>query len=187
MKTLKDFKNKAYRDEFVSAGIDNGIAFQIFAMREQRHWSQQKLATAARKRGHQPIVSRWEKPGHRFNLATLKEIASAFDVALIVRFVPYSELLKWSSEVRPGSFEVPSFQEEMQTGVFNSIQPEQINAQVKVKFMSSVQWARGVVLENSLIDHYMRETQTPFKGKSEFVSLPQPERVAQPVRVPVSA
>lgn len=111
MKLPDDFSDKTYRDEFVSAGIDNGIAFQIFAMREQRKWSQETLATKAV--SLQPVVSRWEKPGHRFSLATLKKVAAAFEVALIVRFVPFSELAKLAAGIRPGSFEVLSYEDEL--------------------------------------------------------------------------
>ncbi len=100
-------KDKRYRDEYVSAHIHTGLAFQIRALREQRKWSQETLGTKIKQ--SQPGVSRLETPGHPFTLNTLKKLASAFDVALVVRFVPFSELATWTQSLSPGSLEVPAF------------------------------------------------------------------------------
>ncbi len=104
-------KEPEYRHEFVSANIDTGLAFQIRALREQRKWSQQELGRRiGRKPGQeQPGISKLETAGHAFSLATLKKLAEAFDVALVVRFVPFSEAANWVSNLGPGSLEVASF------------------------------------------------------------------------------
>lgn len=63
----------------------------------------------------QPRISAMEQPGYgNFTLETLKRLASAFDVALIVRFAPYSELIRWSDTFSPDSFKVPSFEKEQE-------------------------------------------------------------------------
>lgn len=108
---LRDlFQSKVFRDEFVSAGVDDGLALQIFLLRDKRKWSQSDLGQATG--DAQPGVSRWERPGHDFRLSTLKKIASAFDVALVVRFVPFSDIARWSVGLGPGGLEVPTFDED---------------------------------------------------------------------------
>jgi transcriptional regulator with XRE-family HTH domain len=136
-----DFEDKAYRDAFTSAGVSNRLAFQIFAMREQRGWSQEMLATKADT--VQPVVSRWEKPGHKFTLATLKKIASAFDVGLVVGFVPLSQLAKWHAGIRPGTLEVPSYEDEKQAEElaenFDASEPSATSVGVTAQFVPGPQ------------------------------------------------
>lgn len=110
-KLISKLKNKEYRDAFVSELITTGIAFQIKALRKQRKWKQTKLgewATMA-----QETISRFENPNYgNLNLETLKRLASAFDIGLMVRFVPFSELVNWEINLSPESLEVVSFNEE---------------------------------------------------------------------------
>ena len=48
----------------------------------------------------QPRISELETPGERkLTIETLLRLASAFDVALQVRFVPYSELVDWTEHL----------------------------------------------------------------------------------------
>jgi len=61
----------------------------------------------------QPRVSAMETPGRsKPNLETLLRLANAFDVGLIVRFAPFSEVVRWSENFVPDSFVVPTFQED---------------------------------------------------------------------------
>jgi hypothetical protein len=61
----------------------------------------------------QPRIALMESPGAtKFNLETLRRIASAFDIALTVKFVPFSELRKWSDDFSPDDFNVSSFIDE---------------------------------------------------------------------------
>lgn len=104
--------SKEYRDAFVASQMSMGLPFQIRALRKQRKWDQKKLATEADML--QPRISTMESPGYASpNLETLKRLASAFDVALIVRFVPFSELLRWSDRFSPDEFQVPSFDNDL--------------------------------------------------------------------------
>ncbi len=110
-KLIDELKNKEYRDAFVSEHIDTGIPFQIRALREQRKWSQEEFARHAKKQ--QAAVSRLENPNYGSStLTTLKEIASTFDVALIVRFVPISELVEWELNLSTESLKAVSFNED---------------------------------------------------------------------------
>src|SRR5258708_22253274 len=82
------------RVRFVESHLSKNLAFQIRTMRDHKDWSQAQLASAVGM--NQNAVSRIENPYYgKTTLSTLKRIASAFDVALVVRFVPYSELVHW--------------------------------------------------------------------------------------------
>lgn len=105
---INELTNKEYRDAFVSAHIDNGIPFQIRALRKQKGWTQKKLAEHIGMK--QERISALENPNYsKFTLTTLKKLASAFDVALIVRFAPFGELVKWELELSPEALNPLSF------------------------------------------------------------------------------
>ncbi|MBI3799144.1 MAG: helix-turn-helix transcriptional regulator [Deltaproteobacteria bacterium] len=107
-------QDKAYRDAFVGSQINIELAFQIRALREKRGWTQGQLAKKAGMA--QPRISAIETPGKgKLNLETLRRLASAFDVGLTVRFVPFSEMIEWVEYFSPDSFSVPSFEEDMRT------------------------------------------------------------------------
>jgi transcriptional regulator with XRE-family HTH domain len=101
-------RNKEYRDTFVAAHLSTNIAAQIQTLRENRGWMQKDLAD---KTGMtQARISIMENPAYdKFTLSTLKRIASAFDVALTVRFSAFSELVYWVSDLSPEKIEVPSY------------------------------------------------------------------------------
>jgi DNA-binding Xre family transcriptional regulator len=102
------FQSKVYRDAFVESHLSTNIAAQIYSMRVAREWTQEELADAADMA--QARISVMEDPSYRrFTLSTLKRLASALDVALVVRFVPFSELLEWSTNLTPERLAVPSY------------------------------------------------------------------------------
>jgi transcriptional regulator with XRE-family HTH domain len=106
------FRSKVYRDAFVESHLSTNIAAQIYSIREARGWTQEQLADAAHMA--QARISVMEDPSYRrFTLTTLKRLASAFDVALIVRFVPFSELLEWSTSLTPERLAVPNYGSDM--------------------------------------------------------------------------
>ena len=96
------------REAFVEAEIATTIPFQIRAMRKARHWTQAQLA--AKTGQHQATISDCENPdmGGRQTIGSLRRIAAAFDVGLIVRFAPFSELVDWAVQMLPSSHDVPS-------------------------------------------------------------------------------
>ncbi len=62
----------------------------------------------------QEQISRLEDPNYsKFTLTTLKKLASAFDVGLMVRFVPISDLAKWELELTSESLEAVSFDDDV--------------------------------------------------------------------------
>lgn len=115
---LSELNDKTYRDSYVGAQIRIGLPFQVKALRTARNWSQGELAERARMA--QPRISEIEKPGERsLNLDTLLRLASAFDCALSVSFVPFSDLVMSSESFDPGAFNVPTFQQELDNGFFS--------------------------------------------------------------------
>ncbi len=102
--------NKEQRDAFVLADVDVGISFQIRAMRTQRGWTQAELAGRAGMK--QSWIAKLESPYKGFSLQTLLKVASVFDVGLLVRFVPISELVKRELKLSPESLTPVSFDED---------------------------------------------------------------------------
>lgn len=101
-------RDKEYRDAFVAAEVSITLPFQIKANREARKWNQAKLAEESGQA--QPTISRMERPGYdKFTLTTLRRLASAFDCALLVRLVPFSQLIEWADQVSPEELTVSAF------------------------------------------------------------------------------
>jgi transcriptional regulator with XRE-family HTH domain len=104
-------KSKEYRDAFVASQISTGIPFQIRALREQHGLSQKDLAKASAML--QPRICSMEQAGYgNFTLNTLKKLAVAFDVGLVVRFAPYGELVQWADNFTPDTFRIPTAQDD---------------------------------------------------------------------------
>src|ERR1035441_6732309 len=89
-------RGKESRSRLVSSNVDKGIAYQIVATRDDRGWNRSDLA---RESGMTPNnFTRLEDPEYgKQTLSSLKRIAAALDVALVVRFVPFSQYIDWIS------------------------------------------------------------------------------------------
>ncbi len=113
-KLLQKLKaSRKRRELFVAGQIKTGIPFQIRALRDKQGWTQGELGN--RLGMTQTNISRLESPGYgRQNITTLQRIAAAFDVGLIVRFVPFSELVGWVDKLSPESVAPKSFDEEIE-------------------------------------------------------------------------
>lgn len=99
-KTLakKLLTNKSFRKAFVYEHIKRSIPFQIRTMRTERKWSQAKAGEMLSKQ--QNAISRLESPAYgKMNLQTLMEVAEGFDVGLLIKFVPFSRLVKEYEDV----------------------------------------------------------------------------------------
>jgi transcriptional regulator with XRE-family HTH domain len=91
----RSLTDKGNRDAFVAQEIATTIPFQIRALRTARRLSQKKLGELAGMR--QETVSLLENPDYgRVTIRTLLRLAAAFDVGLLVRFVPYSTVVDWT-------------------------------------------------------------------------------------------
>lgn len=100
-----------YRHQFVEEEINVGIAFQIRSLRGRQDLTQVKLAELIDVK--QSLISQWENPNYgKYTLGTLKELAKAFDVGLLIRFVPFSILADWTINLTSDVIAPPSFGEE---------------------------------------------------------------------------
>lgn len=99
---------KAYREAYVAEHVRTGIAYQIRALRDQRGWTQKKLSEVLNR--PQSVVCRLEDPDYgKLSVQTLLNIASAFDVALLIKFVTFSDFLLRTRDVSPGALVAESF------------------------------------------------------------------------------
>lgn len=106
-----ELESKKFRDSYVESQINDGLAFQIRAMRNDRGWTQARLAEMLGT--EQSAISRMENPDYgNYSLSTLKTLASTFDVALLVRFVPFSELASRSARITLADIKVPPYRED---------------------------------------------------------------------------
>ena len=104
-------KNKKYREEFVAAQVKRGIPFQIRTLMKQLQFSQEELAKRANL--SQGVVSRAADMNYgNLTLNTIIRVAAGFDLAFIGRFVPFSELDLWFTELSEASVRVKTFDEE---------------------------------------------------------------------------
>jgi len=104
-------KSKKYREEFVASQLKRGIPFQIRTLMKQMELSQEELASRANL--SQGVVSRAANPNYgNLTLNTIIRIAAGFDVAFIGRFVPFSELGRWFTDLSEESVRAKRFEEE---------------------------------------------------------------------------
>ena len=107
---VQELSDKEFRDAYMIDHVRTNIAFQIRALREQpsRRWLQSDLAERAGKK--QSAISRLENPDYgKLSLQTLFEIATAFDVPLLVQFVEWEDWLVRLRDVSPAALQKRSF------------------------------------------------------------------------------
>jgi transcriptional regulator with XRE-family HTH domain len=84
---------------------------QIRSLRLRRGQKQADLGEAVEMK--QARISKLEQIGAaNFSIETLIRLASAFRVGLIVKFVPYSEMLEWENEFQPDAFDAAPIEED---------------------------------------------------------------------------
>lgn len=108
-----NLRDLEFRKQFIDEHVNVGISFQIRSLRNRQKLTQSDLARLLDVK--QPLVSSWENPNYgKYSLKTLKDLAKAFDVGLLVRFVPFSKLVDWTVNLVPDVIAPPSFGEEEQ-------------------------------------------------------------------------
>jgi transcriptional regulator with XRE-family HTH domain len=111
-KELYDYlSNPEIRHLYVESNIRQLLPMQLKSMREARGWSQPEVGEKAGMK--QSAIARLEDPRYgSMTLSTLKRLAKAFDVALIVRFAPFSDFISWTAQINEPRLSPPSFNEE---------------------------------------------------------------------------
>ena len=109
----ESLRDPDFRKQLIDEHINVGIAFQIRSLRNRQKITQTKLAELLGDNSKQPMISEWENPNYgNYTLGTLKDLAKAFDVGLLVRFVPFSTLVDWTVDLTSDAIAPPSFGEE---------------------------------------------------------------------------
>jgi len=109
----QSLSDPGYRHQFAEEEVNVGIAFQIRSLRNRQKLTQAELAELLGDKKKQPLLSAWENPNYgKYTLGTLRDLAKAFDVGLLVRFVPFSTLVDWTINLTSDVIGPPSFSEE---------------------------------------------------------------------------
>lgn len=106
--TSKLLGSRASREAYIGAKLKFLIPSQIRGLRLKSATPRQEdLANAADMK--QSRISAMETPGEvNFNLETLVRIAAALKVGLVVKFVSFTEMLRWDNDFSQDDFEVVS-------------------------------------------------------------------------------
>ena len=100
---LKD--NTDSRASYIRGKLNVLIPAQLRALRLRRELKQAELASEAAMK--QSRISAMECPGAvKFNIETLIRAAAALRVGLEVKFVPFSEMLRWENAFSQDTFDV---------------------------------------------------------------------------------
>jgi len=136
------FKNKEYRDAFVTEQIFSRLPLKIRNIREEQELTQRQLGVLAGMA--QTWVSKLEDPNYgKLTISTLLKLASAFDVGLHVDFVPFSKVLDVAIRLRSVSFSVPNFAKDKGFAyVLGEREPEQA-------FASGIDTSQEAIMETS--------------------------------------
>lgn len=92
------WRDREYREAYMEAAVEQGVAWQIRINRTLRHMTQAQLAELIGSKANG--ISRLEDPEYgAHSLETLKLIAKAFDCALLVKFISYGQLAEESEHL----------------------------------------------------------------------------------------
>jgi transcriptional regulator with XRE-family HTH domain len=119
---LNELRNRQYRHAYVDEFLHTFVAAQIRALRKSRRLSQKALAELAEMK--QSRISVLEDVNYTaWNISTLRELAKAFDVCLVIKFEGFSRRLREISEFTSASLLVPSFEDDQDS--FSAAEPIQ--------------------------------------------------------------
>lgn len=167
-KLVEKLSDHEYRKAFVSSQISVGIPFQIRALLKARGKTQEWLAEMTGML--QPRISGLMTAGRtRPNIETLRRLAEAFDCGLAVRFVPFSELVRWSTKFDPESFDIPSFENDPG---FRESEPIHSSA---MRYESVATFNPGPQVRGLGETVRVKSISEPQRLRNVFVSTPPPE------------
>lgn len=115
-----EFLDKGYRHAYADEFLNSYIATQIQVLREERGWSQERLAQETGMK--QSRISLLENVGYSsWSISTLKRLAEAFDLTLRVSFESFGRCLADIDRFNRESLERFSFDQDP------AFQPEHIS------------------------------------------------------------
>jgi transcriptional regulator with XRE-family HTH domain len=133
--------SKEYRHAFIEEAIRTRITAQIAALREKEEWDYKKLAEKIGKKVS--WAYRLEDPNVPApTITSLLDVAAAFDIGLDVRFRSFSELLDDVTTLKPASFLVSSFTDELRSGSFSKPRRRKVYRKPPVKAAHALRHSR---------------------------------------------
>lgn len=112
-KLIDSLQDREFREAYVAEHLHQGFAFQVKSTRKGRDLTQAGLAEIAQMK--QSRISQIEDPSYEgLTLTTAKRVASALNVALLLRLVPYSKFVDFltgstSVSMRDWTNPIPAF------------------------------------------------------------------------------
>lgn len=108
LKNLESFKDKEFRDSYISGRVRTSIALQMRAIREDLGLSQKDYAKKIGK--PQSVVSRIENTAYGgVSIQTLLDVCEPLDIALVVKFASFDEFLHQHSDISRSTHAVESY------------------------------------------------------------------------------
>jgi len=108
---IRTANDKDYRHAYAEESLNLTIATQIKVLREQREFTQERLAKEAGMK--QSMISRYENINYSsWSINTLRKLAEAFDVFLDVRFRSFRDLVESTNRFGREALQVPAFTED---------------------------------------------------------------------------
>jgi transcriptional regulator with XRE-family HTH domain len=98
------------RVAYTRATTSVNVASQIKALRRRRKMTQKELSKLMGT--GQSRISAMERPGELLTVDTLVRLASTFRVGLVVKFVPFSQMLNWENSYSQDSFDATSIEKD---------------------------------------------------------------------------
>lgn len=97
--------DRDFRADYIRAKLDVLIPSQLRALRMRENKTQPELAQMADMK--QSRISAMETPGLvNFNRETLVRMAATHSVGMVIKFVPFSEMLEWENSYSQDAFSV---------------------------------------------------------------------------------
>ena len=148
----ESLQDPTYRKQLIDEHINVGIAFQINGIRQRQKLTQKDLANLLGDKKKQPLISSWENPNYgRYTLNTLKDLAKAFDVGLLVRFVPFSKMIEWTVGLTSKSIAPASFTEEQSGIEFFTQMSKMLNKPVEYRYVADANEITESQEDNNLL------------------------------------
>lgn len=110
---LAKLKSKKFRTAFLSSSVRYRLALQTRALRKAIFDSQKRLGEAMGKPAN--VISRLENPNYgKVTLQTLLDLASAFDVGLVVEFASFNDVVERAEDLSEQSLIRLQFEHEVE-------------------------------------------------------------------------
>ncbi|MCP3963577.1 MAG: helix-turn-helix transcriptional regulator [bacterium] len=109
---LVEFHDKEARTDYADQFLDASIALQIATLRQERVLTQKQLGDLAGGMG-QSRISAYEKVDYSsWSVRTLRRLAKAFDLPLVIRFESWGNFLDGVTKLSRRDLDRPSFEDD---------------------------------------------------------------------------